>query len=746
MRLVCNPVRLIFLPLLLLSTAASAQDTLSPERKLLNELAERLNIPRSSFKNKDISDLCPDSLIRQRLAAAFSLPDTGLSIRDLPIFNSPARSFSSKPFLKIGSGYISYNWIYRSGNDSSVIDNNVSQHLVSGSFTATIAQTIPVRITYFERHSNSSFFKDYRDITIDIDVQRYRQLQTQKTLANLKRSYQTFQDPLLPYAKKAVDQKLDQYRDILNDPKMIKELIHSRETIIRNDYADTSAHYIDSVRSRARQFIQLYDTLQAAQARYLQMHDSLYKVYDELQKKIKGMDRLLNSKTLSVLEIEQLADVYGNSDKNIQQLRKFNSGLRKLSVGRTFPNFTALTLQNVNVNGTSLEYSKGKYYLAATAGLVDFRIRDFLYSQQKLPRQYVYAARAGYGSPESDNIILTYFRGRKQLFGGNLQRPATDIQGISLAGQFFINRNIRLYGEIAQSGVPYASGGNNNSEKPAISLNDNSQRAYALGFSSNFSHKQTTIDGYYQHSGLNYQSFNSFQYNAAANSWAFRFEQSFWKRQLVLQASFRKNDFVNPLVLQRYNTNTVFKNITVTFKKTKWPVLSVGYLPASQYTAVGNQVYENHYQTLMGNISHQYKIGTAKGGTLFSFSRFFNDSRDSGFVYYNSKNFFFGQTFLFSLFTATVNISGMDNGRHRLIVMEEGVYATFFKVINAGFAIKINNLNKIINKVGFNAKTRIALRKVGELNLWMEKSYLPGLQQELYKYKMYNMGLVRYFR
>jgi hypothetical protein len=352
----------------------------------------------------------------------------------------------------------------------------------------------------------------------------------------------------------------------------------------------------------------------------------------------------------------------------------------------------------------------------------------------------------GYGTKEKDNIILTYFRGRKQLFGGSFLNRAAEIQGVSVAGQFYIYKGVKIHGELAQSGIPYLSSANGITQaKPSIRLSDRSQSAYSVGFNAYIPETQSIAEGYYRHSGLNYQSFNSFQYNAAAGSWAFGLTQSFWKRVLTVRVNFRKNDFVNPLILQRYDANTIYKNLTVTFSKSKWPLISAGYMPASQYTAIGNQVYENHYQSFTVTIRHQYKIGLAKASSLLWVSRFYNNSSDSGFIYYNSSNFFLSQEFHFTLFSTTVNIARMKNGDHDHIVMEEGVSANLFKKVNAGFAIKINNLNKLITKVGFNANARVNLKYIGELNVWMEQSYLPSSQTDLFRYESYNIGLTRYF-
>ena len=743
MRLKGNTSITLFVLLLIQLKTGFAQDSISSIKRIHEYIPEKITSTASSFSTFDISKIVSDSTIKDKLSRAFSFPDTSIKSKLFPALPIRKTVFSSKPLFQVGNGYIGYNWSYRSGKDSSFIEDNVSQNLLSGSFTATIAQTLPLRVTYLERRTNSKLFKDFRYISVDVDVQRYRQLSLQKALANFRNAAENRGDQLLPYAIQSVSQKLNQYNDLLNDSKFIRELIHAKEVLIRKDFADTSAYYRDSIKGRAREFIRVYDTIQVQKNKYEHLKDSLQTVYNDAENTRKKIERLLSSNSLSESEVEELVVHYGKENKSIRKLMQVYSGIRKLSVGRTLPDFSDLTLKNVNVNGLNIEYSKGAFYFAAAAGVVDFRIRDFLQSEQSIPKQYVYSARIGYFTKQKSNIILTYLRGEKQLFGGNLQRGTTDIQGISVGVEFFILRNIRLFGEIAQSGVPYVTGGDL-SAKPTFRLNDNSQRAYSTRVRSFFPRSETLIEGHYQHSGLNYQSFNNFQNNAIANSWAIRLEQSFWKRQVTLQGVLRKNDFINPLVLQRYNANTIFKNLLVTFRKRNWPVMSMGYMPSSQYTAVGAQIYENHYQTFTGNISHQYRIGIIKAGTLVSFSRFFNDSPDSGFVYYNSRNFFINQTFLFRLFTATINISGMNNSQNNLIVMEEGISSNLFKNINVGIGVKINHLNQTITKVGFNAKAKFALKKIGEINLWLEQSYLPNNQGGLFRYEMYNIGFARY--
>jgi hypothetical protein len=92
-----------------------------------------------------------------------------------------------------------------------------------------------------------------------------------------------------------------------------------------------------------------------------------------------------------------------------------------------------------------------------------------------------------------------------------------------------------------------------------------------------------------------------------------------------------------------------------------------------------------------------------------------------------------------------MNMARMKNGEHDLVVMEEGISSSFLKQFHAGFAVKINNLNRLVTRIGFNTNARVSIPKIGELDLWMEQSYLPSTQATLFQYRSYNLSLTRYF-
>lgn len=659
---------------------------------------------------------------------------------------SPSLSKKSVQLVKFNGGYIQYNWSYQSGLNSPYVESDLSQHLLSATASFTLVNTLPVRINYYGRETNSPYFKNYRDVKIDIDVEEYQRLRKQKLLASLKSSIQELKDPLLPYALGASRNQLTGHQHILDDPKVIKKLIESKEVLLKGTFLDTSFTYKDSLYKEAKNFISFYDSLQNFKRKYESLQDSLQLVMQAYESKIRSVDHLINGAPLSTKELVELSSSHQKSNREIKKILQASDGIRLFSIGRTFPSYSNLTLQNVNVNGLNVEYRRKALFLVAAAGSVDFRIRDFLFENERKPiGQYVYFGKIGYGKKEYNHIAIAYFTGRKQFIGSTQQGASGTVQGFSLSAQLFLNKYIRLYGELAQSG---SSSINSNSsiQKSTIRFNDDSQQAYAFSLNSYLPQTQTRVEGHFQKTGINYQCFNNFQYNAAVSSWSGKIEQSVWKRQFTVLAAVRKNDFSNPFLLQRYNANAIFKTAMLTFRKQNWPMISLGYLPTSQNIAIGSQVFENHFQALTGHVSYQYTVGLAKSSSTLIYSRFYNESNDSGFVYFNSKNIFWNQSFAFDLFSINVGASAMHNNQYQLTVLDGGIHTMVFKTVNLDLGVKVNHLKSEDTKFGFKTGGGFVLKNIGEISVWMEKSYLPAEQNKLSKYEMYNLGFTRFFK
>src|SRR5690606_1382549 len=132
------------------------------------------------------------------------------------------------------------------------------------------------------------------------------------------------------------------------------------------------------------------------------------------------------------------------------------------------------------------------------------------------------------------------------------------------------------------------------------------------------------IEAKYKQTGPNYQSFSSFQTNSALKSWYIKADQYFLRNMIRISAAARSNDFSNPFVIQKYQSNTIFKSFNVAFRKRKWPSVSAGYMPMSQLTVIDDQIAENRFQSLNANLYHYYLVGNTKTASTAMFNKFYN--------------------------------------------------------------------------------------------------------------------------
>jgi hypothetical protein len=664
-----------------------------------------------------------------------------------PILEVPSEKLEqqkNKMFVFNG-GFINYNGNYRSMVDTPFQERNLSQHFISTTLNFTIAEKLPISLGYFDRESNSKYFRDYRDFKVEFNTAEYSRIQAKKLSKYTEQLTNQLRNPLTKPSLDYVNKELDKVENWKNQRSTENKVIQSKLAIINGGTFDSATHQLDtSTVSKAKEFIDFYEQVKVLTQKLGLYRDSLQREYVRTEKVIVAIKKLLNGGQEGIDKkesIEQLLEKNGVEDKRFSKLYSAASSIKTFAVGKTVPNYSELTLKNINVNGVNFEYNRSIYF-AISAGAIDYRARDFFYSSSKAKPQFVYAARFGYGKREGSHFYLTAFKGKKQLLS-NTETPVTEVYGLSLESQVLINRNNRLIGEVAQSASPPLVNYSGPTEKSSFNIKDEKNRAYSIKLSSYFPKTRSRLEALYKYRGINYQNFSSYYTNAALHQWSVKADQYLFRRNLHINASVAKNSYENPYLLTRYNGNTVFKNITATFKKQKWPSLSVGFMPSSQLSSIGGQIYENFYQAFNISLNHQYKIGIAQAFSLFNYNRFYNDSRDTGFLYYNAKNYFFNQHFGFLSYTTDLNIARTQSRDYTLTVLDAGSSARVWKRSTIGFGVKINQLNNQSLKVGLYGSEKVSIPKLGELSAWIEKSYLPALKGGLVKTEFYNIGFFR---
>ncbi len=524
--------------------------------------------------------------------------------------------------------------------------------------------------------------------------------------------------------------------------------MESRVAILGGGAIDTTTHFKDTALGLAKAFIALYDGLKDRQQKLEAYRDSLQQEYLAQEKRMGALKKLLQS-NLSTEEkqkaIQPLLEKEGVENVKLRKLLGIYSSIKTLAVGKVLPSYSDLTLKNVNVTGVNFEYYRS-FYFAFSAGVIDYRARDFVYNRAKRKPQMVYLTRFGYGSTSGSHAYLTGFKGKKQLLSTSHNAASLDIYGLSFESQLVLLKYHKIIAELAQSASPPLVGMNNVNEKPSFQLNDEKNKAWSIRWISTIPKTRSRLEGYYKYRGINFQSFSSYYANAAMHSWQIKADQFFWKRQLRINLAISKNNYENSELPVRYSGSTAFKSVSLYFKRKKWPSLQAGYMPSSQLSVINGQVFENFYHILNGSINHSYKLGLARAFSIFSYNRFYNDSKDSGFVYYNAKNIYFSQLFQFESYGATLNISRSDSRDYLLTILDAGITAQLKKQHALGLGVKINQLNNESLRVGIYGQGKWSLKNIGEVNLWIEKTYLPGWGGTLTKNQLYTLGFTRFFK
>ncbi|HRO46814.1 hypothetical protein [Agriterribacter sp.] len=479
----------------------------------------------------------------------------------------------------------------------------------------------------------------------------------------------------------------------------------------------------------------------AKREQYKQVSEEV-KQWEEKYSKAKALTRLaidsarqLTDATNDPSVLQDQAKKYGLDSNKIYKRIKQLMAVKKFAVGRSSVDYTELTAKNISVTGINVEYSS-RFYYAVAAGTVDYRYRDFIASRNGNIKQYLILIRTGIGKKEGNNLILSLYRGRKQGQGfTSTHQPLTNsILGFSVEGRYYFNKNSYVLAEIAKSSYPrYAS--LQNSRDGAASkisaLSDRSNEAYAVQFFSGIPATGTRIYGQYKRTGINFQSFTVFNYNAQYAAWQVRADQFLFKRKLFVTAAIKNNAYNSPYSIYNYRSNTIFKSIQATFRLKKWPVITAGYMPSSQLNIVGNEIMETRFNMAMATINYAYRLKQHYLFTTVMYTRFFNHQEQQHFLYYNAGTWLLSHSVSGNGFVFNSSVAVSYSPGYHLTTTDEGLSYRLTKWLNMGGGLKWNRMNHSSNRLGYYGNAQVELAKLGEISIALERGFLPGQSQTL---------------
>ena len=646
------------------------------------------------------------------------------------------------PFLQI-HGNVLYNLNYYSRIDTPYDERNIYQHTIQTWLDILVKGQYPFRIYLTNHFSNSNLFRNYSDFNFSYNNSGFNQQIREKVRREFLQSLPSTK--VLDSLQRVLNndlQKLHGLNGGMKNPALIQKMVEAREAAQQKKPAGK-----DSV-SAIDTDTQLMDSIYASKKKEA---DSLQKEIARLEQLLQTTHQRSQTEINHTLQDIQKADNPGQMQKELQALGMSDSTLPKgykllmavksFNLGRTVVNYSELSAKNISINGVQAEYNPSTYY-AIASGSVDYRFRDFIVQGPGGAHQYLNVFRVGTGLKDGNSVILTYFTGKRQLYNAgtttdttNTQVPSSSLMGLTLEGNYHINKNILLTGELAKSSSPSYNG--DSTRKPLgtqlFQMNDHSNEAWALKVNAFFPATQTRVKGSYKRLSANYQSFSIFTDGSAQSAWSANVDQLLFRKQLDVMVGANTNDFSNPFIGQEYKSTTVFKSVQATLRKRNWPVISLGYFPSSQITKLGNSQYiENLFYTLVGNMTHSYSYRKIMMNTAVVYTQFYNRSSDSGFTYFNTRNLLISQSIFLNRFILQFNASGASNQDYQLYLLEGKLQHTLSKALTLGAGIKYNKQTTYnIEQMGYSAEAILHLNKLGQLQFSADKGFVPGMNKQL---------------
>ncbi len=661
--------------------------------------------------------------------------------------------FSAKPFLTFNGGYVSYNMYSRSIIDTPIFEKNILQNTVNGSLNFSAAN-IPLRINYLLRRSNSNYFRDINDVQLEFDIQRFQQNIFNNAMESIKQKAKQLKDSVTgrlaalkydEFIKLNTDfdsrfslQKLVEAKELINVPQLTWDIT------LPDSLAKIKS---DSLKNIASKFISLYEDAGERLSKIKSAADSLKNVYENSLLKVRQVQDLAKGKFNNYSQYKNLSNdtlLKNNGIDLMPSKYRWLLGIKKFSLGRSSVNYSELTAKNISLNGVNFEYNSW-YYVSLTAGLVDYRFRDFNLQSIKRPKQYFYMGRIGIGNINKNYFIISLFSGQKRVYasGGINNLYPVKTSGISIEAKYQPGKYNFIKVELAESVAPDFR--TNPVKNNKWNLKDKTDKAFAISARFVKPAWQTKIDVLYKYYGANFQSFSSFQTNSKQHVWNVKAEKNFFKKQLRITAAVKSNEYSNPWLIQTYQSNTVFKSLQAMFRKKNWPVISAGYIPMTQLTNIGGLIVENRFNSLNATTYHHYKISDSKATTTLVYTKFYNTSADSGFIYFNASNIFMNQVFYMRGFNTAINITHSTNKNYELNVLDENIQVPIKKLGSILFGVKINNLNRLYTKTGVYGNLQFLILKNSTINFQYEDGYIPGANGTLIKNRMGNIQLSKSF-
>lgn len=695
-------------------------------------------------------------------------------------------------------GNILYSVDYRSYIDTPYAEKEVYYHTVQTYYDVVYKNRYPVRVYLTNRFSNSAFTRRFTDLSMNFNANDYKN--RIKQVISRYPAPSLLSDSLNMLDKKLGDKRLEnlQLNSWVNSAATLQRLVEIKERELYQQQApafnpdtlwDMSAlampdvqkphmpgakelpGYLQKTTKQPSDIApkQPAPPSKADDSAFLADYRARKQKIDSLQQELRSLEKKYYACKQQVAAWQQQKNRSIDQASTTQELEAeirsrnipdsalpegYQSlwAIKSFGIGRTVVDYSELSAKNVSINGVQLEYNPS-YYVAVAAGTIDYRFRDFIVKNATAPAQHLYLVRVGRGQKNGNNIILTWYTGKKQLYNstGSTQsiQPDYHLMGFTLEGNYKLNRTTYVTAEVAKSSLPYYNqpGMQKNLLAATVRFSEHSNEAYSLKIQSEIKASGTRINVFYKRYGASFQSFSLITTGVEQKAWMVKADQPLFRRRLMLTASLKENDYSNPAANTSYQSNIVFKSAQATLRIPRWPVVMVGYYPSAQLTKLSNGEYtENMFYSLVGNMSYYYKMNQVNMSSTAMYTRFYNKQSDSAFIYSNTTNLLFNQVLFYNRLTCQLTGAVSLSHDYNLYTLDQEVQYAVLQWLKAGAGMKYNRQTGYnITQLGYKGTVAVSIKKLGELQLMMDKGFIPGANKQLVENKTGRFSFFRTF-
>lgn len=357
------------------------------------------------------------------------------------------------------------------------------------------------------------------------------------------------------------------------------------------------------------------------------------KIKDRISEKIKEVITSADS-SLGKLDIEALSDpnkFAENAEKLalISPAEKFFLNIKTLGIGKTYPEYSELTVSGVPVNGLNLEFNPGILYFAIAAGNNSEGIDEFSFKRSFL------SGRIGLGKKENEHLFFTLLKMKDDdqsiLPPVNPFLTPQENQVIGTEGKIFLfNHLLALTGEGA---VSMFTRDVRDAEIQNGSLPGFVKSIYNPKLSTTFDYAFRGSAVFDQPKNDTYGSFTVTRVGPGYISLA---SPNIRSDQLMVEAKINKKfpgRIIGMKMFVKYyqdnitnwktsTTTTAALGLSFDFNIPKMPYFTIGYSPyfQSNDAVPANQKIKNDNHILNFMTGYSYQLGSIYASTLFSFN------------------------------------------------------------------------------------------------------------------------------